>query len=132
MTWAKTICIITSCLISLCFARAQTAADVMQYERLLGYKGEKQQKWAYAHENRNEVQMFFSALFLGYKWFISSQDGVNCTFTPSCSEYGMLAVKKHGAFKGIPMTFDRLTRCHGFNAGKYKLDERTHLKTDYP
>ncbi len=132
MTCMKTICIISICLISASIAVGQTAQDVLQYEHILDQGKKTRKQWGYAYENRNEIQMFFSALFLGYKWMISSQDGVNCTFTPSCSEYGMLAIKKYGAFKGIPMTFDRLTRCHGFNAKDYKLDEHNHLKTDYP
>jgi len=34
-----------------------------------------------------------------------------CPMHPSCSEYGRLAVKKHGFFIGWAMTMDRLMRC---------------------
>ncbi len=133
MTFAKTICIITACLCSSFLCTAQSSGEVMQYASLLG-DGHKHEKayTAYARQNKNEIQLLFSALFLGYKTLISSQDGVSCNFTPSCSEYGMLAVKKRGAFIGIMMTFDRLTRCHGFSPNKYKRDDETELLIDHP
>ncbi|MBO4938510.1 MAG: membrane protein insertion efficiency factor YidD [Oscillospiraceae bacterium] len=34
-----------------------------------------------------------------------------CRFEPSCSEYMILAVTKHGPFKGICKGFHRLWRC---------------------
>ena len=34
-----------------------------------------------------------------------------CGFTPTCSEYGKIALKKYGTRKGIKMTFLRLMRC---------------------
>lgn len=47
--------------------------------------------------------------------------GSNCTcrFCPSCSEYGRLAFKQHGFFKGFYLTFMRVFRCHPFHAGGY-------------
>jgi putative membrane protein insertion efficiency factor len=38
--------------------------------------------------------------------------GSGCRFTPTCSEYGMGAVRKHGAIKGGALTVWRLARCH--------------------
>jgi len=37
--------------------------------------------------------------------------GARCHFTPSCSEYGRLAVRKYGLLKGGAKTFGRLARC---------------------
>ncbi len=36
---------------------------------------------------------------------------VQCRYTPSCSEYSIEAVQKHGSARGIFMTAQRLFRC---------------------
>lgn len=38
--------------------------------------------------------------------------GANCRFTPTCSQYGIEAIKKYGAFKGGWMALKRIGRCH--------------------
>jgi putative membrane protein insertion efficiency factor len=43
----------------------------------------------------------------------------SCRFYPSCSEYGVQAVQKHGVFKGGWLTVKRIARCHPFNPGGY-------------
>jgi putative membrane protein insertion efficiency factor len=35
-----------------------------------------------------------------------------CRFSPTCSQYGIEAFKKHGAFKGFILTVKRIGRCH--------------------
>ncbi|MBD3169032.1 MAG: membrane protein insertion efficiency factor YidD [candidate division Zixibacteria bacterium] len=42
-----------------------------------------------------------------------------CRFHPSCSEYAMQAVEKHGAFKGGIKAVNRLLRCNPWNSGGY-------------
>ena len=42
-----------------------------------------------------------------------------CRFYPSCSEYFILAVQKHGALKGGCKGVWRVCRCHPWNAGGY-------------
>ena len=39
-----------------------------------------------------------------------------CLYTPSCSEYMILAVEKYGVFRGVVKGIDRLSRC-GENSG---------------
>jgi uncharacterized protein len=85
-----------------------------------------------AKNNKNEVQFAFSTLFLAYKSFFSSQDLTVCTFTPSCSEFGILSVKKYGVVKGGIMTMDRLTRCNGLSPQNYEFDKKTLLLKDEP
>ncbi|ARU16866.1 membrane protein insertion efficiency factor YidD [Croceicoccus marinus] len=36
----------------------------------------------------------------------------SCRFTPSCSEYAIQALRKHGAIKGGWLATKRLLRCH--------------------
>jgi hypothetical protein len=43
---------------------------------------------------------------------------VGCKFTPTCSEYAVLAIKKYGAFKGVILAFGRLCRCTPFSSKK--------------
>ncbi len=40
-----------------------------------------------------------------------------CKFHPSCSEYAVLAIRKHGAFKGIGLAAWRLLRCNPWSHG---------------
>jgi putative membrane protein insertion efficiency factor len=42
-----------------------------------------------------------------------------CPFTPSCSEYFIGAVHKHGPLKGACKGAWRLCRCHPFTRGGY-------------
>jgi uncharacterized protein len=47
-----------------------------------------------------------------YQWTISPIMGPNkCRYTPTCSEYAILAVKKHGMFKGTWLAVKRIGRC---------------------
>ena len=43
---------------------------------------------------------------------ITHQDGAVCSFQPSCSRYGLAAIRRYG-LKGLLMASDRLLRCHG-------------------
>ena len=47
-----------------------------------------------------------------YQAFVSPLLGAKCRYTPSCSEYGLQAIKKHGAWKGGWLTIKRFFSCH--------------------
>lgn len=51
---------------------------------------------------------------LAVKPFIKSA-GFQCRFTPSCSEYAVLAMQKHGAVKGGLKAVWRILRCNPYN-----------------
>ncbi|CAM3890089.1 membrane protein insertion efficiency factor YidD [Mucilaginibacter galii] len=57
-----------------------------------------------------------SALFIGliklYQFTLSPILGASCRFTPTCSHYGLEAIRKHGPFKGGWLTLKRIGRCH--------------------
>lgn len=42
-----------------------------------------------------------------------------CRFTPTCSEYAIQAIRKHGAIKGLLLAIKRICRCHPFGGGGY-------------
>lgn len=52
-------------------------------------------------------------LFL-YKRFLSPLLPKACLYTPSCSEYAMGAIKRHGVVKGLALGLARLWRCNGW------------------
>jgi len=43
--------------------------------------------------------------------------GSNCRFFPTCSDYCLEAIEKHGAAKGTFLTICRLLKCHPFHKG---------------
>jgi putative component of membrane protein insertase Oxa1/YidC/SpoIIIJ protein YidD len=86
--------------------------------------------YSFAANNKNEIQLTLSALFLFYKAFFSSQDANSCGFSPSCSEYAILSIRKLGLLRGGMAAFDRLSRCNGLNAADYSRDMKTGLLID--
>ena len=43
----------------------------------------------------------------------------HCIYVPTCSEYGIEAIEKYGAFKGGFMTLWRILRCNPFAKGGF-------------
>jgi len=62
------------------------------------------------------IGAFFLLLIRLYQFLISPMLGANCRFTPTCSQYGMEAIKKHGPFKGGWLTLKRIGKCHPWGA----------------
>ena len=48
----------------------------------------------------------------GYRLLISPWLGRNCRFAPTCSEYALEALDKHGPIKGSWLAIRRITKCH--------------------
>ena len=65
------------------------------------------------------MKKLLMGLVRGYQLPISPFMGNNCRYTPSCSEYTLEAMDKHGPFKGIWMGLKRVGRCHPFHEGGY-------------
>jgi uncharacterized protein len=62
------------------------------------------------------VLVFFIRI---YQALISPLLPPSCRFTPTCSQYAVEAIKKHGALRGTYMAARRLLRCHPFHPGGY-------------
>jgi len=48
----------------------------------------------------------------GYLWSFLGKTKKTCVFFPSCSEYMIQAIKKHGAIRGLLQGVRRVLRCH--------------------
>ena len=81
------------------------------------------------HET-SEIKLFSIGLIRLYQLFISSQDMPVCNFVPSCSQFGMEAIRKYGFLRGVLLTSDRFQRCHGLSSQYYILDEQTGKLVD--
>jgi len=65
------------------------------------------------------MQRIVLLLLKTYKLVVSPMLPSACRFYPTCSEYMMDAIRKHGAARGVWMGAKRLGRCHPFHAGGY-------------
>ena len=54
-----------------------------------------------------------------YRKFISPFTPPSCRFTPTCSEYAIEAITKHGPFKGTWLAVRRVLRCHPWGGSGY-------------
>lgn len=52
-----------------------------------------------------------------YQTVISPMTGPTCRYYPSCSQYALVAVQRHGALRGTWLAGRRLLRCHPWAAG---------------
>ena len=54
-----------------------------------------------------------------YRACISPMLPPSCRFTPTCSEYAIEALRKHGPVKGSYLTIRRIMRCHPWGGSGY-------------
>ncbi|GAA4069696.1 membrane protein insertion efficiency factor YidD [Amphibacillus indicireducens] len=54
-----------------------------------------------------------------YRKYISPMTPPSCRFHPTCSEYGMTAISRFGAFKGTFLTVIRILKCNPFHSGGF-------------
>ena len=106
-------------LVSFCFS--QEIVDMQEFNDI--FKPEnKTEKFTYAlKNNKNELQVISSTIFLFYKEFVSSQDTNVCPYSPSCSVYAHESIKKKGLFFGLIDSFDRFSRCNNFTPEQYHI-----------
>ncbi len=58
-------------------------------------------------------------LIVFYQKYISPLKPATCRFYPSCSDYAIQAIQKHGFYKGIFLAIRRILKCHPYHAGGY-------------
>ena len=73
------------------------------------------------------IEDIATAPILFYQHYLSHQWGQTCAYYPSCSNYALLAIRKHGAVLGTVLTFDRLQ--HEANEGRTSPPIFTGIQT---
>jgi putative membrane protein insertion efficiency factor len=58
------------------------------------------------------LSAIFLAIIKVYQVVLSPVLGASCRYTPTCSHYGVEAIKKYGPFKGGSLTLKRIGRCN--------------------
>jgi len=58
-------------------------------------------------------------LIQAYRYTLSPLLGRSCRFFPSCSEYAIEALQRHGALRGTWLATKRIARCHPWHPGGY-------------
>jgi putative membrane protein insertion efficiency factor len=59
------------------------------------------------------------ALIRAYRYLLSPWWGNQCRFSPTCSEYAIEAIRRHGAWTGTWLALRRISRCHPWHAGGF-------------
>lgn len=54
-----------------------------------------------------------------YRKCISPLTPPSCRFTPTCSQYAIEAITKHGPIKGLYLAIRRILRCHPWGGSGY-------------
>lgn len=63
---------------------------------------------------------FLLKLFIkGYQRLVSPFIGQHCRYYPTCSQYALESINKHGPFKGGYFAIRRILRCHPWHDGGY-------------
>jgi hypothetical protein len=67
----------------------------------------------------NMLGKVFVVLIRAYQICISPLLTPCCRFYPSCSEYAITAIRRHGPFRGSLQGVMRILRCHPLHSGGY-------------
>jgi uncharacterized protein len=54
-----------------------------------------------------------------YRFLVSPLLPPSCRFLPTCSDYALEAVGRHGAVRGLGLSLRRLARCHPWGGSGY-------------
>ena len=65
------------------------------------------------------IKNFLIRLIKFYQKYISGLKSTKCPYIPTCSQYGLEAIEKYGAFKGSLLATWRILRCNPFSKGGY-------------
>ena len=85
------------------------------------------------------MKKIFIWLILFYQKYLSPLKSTKCPYFPSCSQYGLEAVRQYGAWKGGLLSILRILRCNPFSKGGYdpvtsinnKKENKKKIKTFY-
>ena len=63
------------------------------------------------------IAKFLRLAVRGYQLGVRPVLPPSCRFHPSCSDYAILAIRKHGVLRGVPLVAWRLLRCNPWSHG---------------
>jgi putative membrane protein insertion efficiency factor len=67
-----------------------------------------------------KVLMFLAILPVRlYQYLLSPLLPMACRYAPTCSEYAVMAIRKHGLLKGWWLAIKRIGRCHPWGGSGY-------------
>lgn len=61
---------------------------------------------------KKAFELLFLVLIKAYQLLLSPMLGASCRYSPTCSQYGVEAIRRYGPFKGGWLTIKRISRCH--------------------
>ena len=65
------------------------------------------------------MKTFLLWLVRAYRYLLSPWWGRSCRFAPTCSEFAVEALERHGALRGSWLAVRRVSRCHPWHAGGF-------------
>ncbi|GAA4464666.1 membrane protein insertion efficiency factor YidD [Nemorincola caseinilytica] len=68
---------------------------------------------------RRLLTILFTAIIRFYQGAVSPFFGAKCRYTPTCSAYGLEAIRKHGPLRGGWLTVKRFCSCHPWGGHGY-------------
>lgn len=68
---------------------------------------------------KNLIAKLLIGLIRLYQITLSPFIGQSCRYTPTCSNYGIEAIRKHGPFKGTWLTIKRVLSCNPWGGSGY-------------
>ena len=75
-------------------------------------------RWLY-QGFKNLLSKLLIGLIKLYQVTLSPYIGRACRYTPTCSNYGIEAIQKHGPFKGFWLTLKRVLSCNPWGGSGY-------------
>jgi len=75
------------------------------------------------------MQKLLMGLIRLYQLLISPVLGPSCRYYPTCSQYAVEAIQKHGPFYGSLLAIKRIFKCHpGYEGGLDPVPEKSEHK----
>jgi hypothetical protein len=65
------------------------------------------------------IKFLIIKIIKAYQYLISPLFTPSCRFTPSCSQYTLEVIEKHGAIRGSWLSVKRILRCNPWHPGGY-------------
>lgn len=73
----------------------------------------------FLHAVRSVFVFLLVAPIRFYQKYISPYTPPSCRFTPTCSQYAVEAIRKHGPIRGLWLAVRRILRCHPWGGSGY-------------